>query len=85
MKKLVIAVGLIAVFALGSLAVSPAAGVHKSAGYAATTESVNAPTGSSSARLKTLNMELSPDDAVRDDWLCDGMTPCAELSPLPRN
>jgi hypothetical protein len=85
MKKLVIAVGLIGVFALGSLAVIPANGIQSGTGYAATTESLSVPTHSSPERLRTLNMELSPDDAVLDDWLCDGMTPCIELSPRQRN
>jgi hypothetical protein len=80
MKKFLIATGLIGVFALGSIAVSPANGVRSSAGYAATTESSSAATRTAD-RLRALNMELSPDDAIVDDWLCDGMTPCVELSP----
>jgi hypothetical protein len=80
MKRLVIVIGLMGVFALGSLAVSPSNGTRSGAGYTATTESSGASTRTTE-RLRTLNMELSPDDAVVDDWLCDGMTPCIELSP----
>ena len=85
MKKLVLAVGLIGVVALGSLGAIPANGVHPNAGNAATTEASSVLTHSSTDRLKELNMELSPDDAVLDDWLCDGMTACIELSPRQRD
>jgi hypothetical protein len=80
MKKLAFAIGLIGVFALGSLAAIPADGIRPSTGNAATTESLSAPTGGYTDRLKRINLELSPDDAVLDDWLCDGMTDCIELS-----
>jgi hypothetical protein len=81
MKKLVFAIGLIGVFSLGSLAAIPGDGIHPSTGNAATIESASAPTGGSADRLKRINLEVSPDDAILDDWLCDGMTPCIELSP----
>ena len=85
MKKLVFAVGLIGVVALGSLGAIPANGVHPSAGNAATTVASSVLISGSTDRLKALNMELSPDDAVLDDWLCDGMTACVELSPHQRD
>lgn len=77
MKKLVAAVGIIGIVALGSLGAFPADGIHRSS---ATAESLSALTHSSTDRLRTLNMEMSPDNAVLDDWLCDGMTDCIELS-----
>ena len=77
MKKLVLAIGILGVVALGSLGAFPASGTHPSN---ATAESSSALTHSSGDRLGTLNMELSPDDVILDDWLCDGMTDCIELS-----
>jgi hypothetical protein len=77
MKKLVLAIGIIGVVALGSLGAFPANGTHPSA---ATAESSSVLTPSSTDRLRTLNMEMSPGNTVLDDWLCDGMTDCIELS-----
>jgi hypothetical protein len=37
-------------------------------------------TRGSADRLRMLNMEMSPDNSILDDWLCDGMTDCIELS-----
>jgi hypothetical protein len=80
MKKLVFAVGSIGMFALVSLSATPL-GTRPNTGNAATIERSSAPTAASNERLKRINLELSPDDAILDDWLCDGMTPCIELSP----
>jgi hypothetical protein len=77
MKKLVLAIGILGVVALGSLGAFPASGTHPGD---ATAGSSSALTHSSGDRLRTLNIELSPDDVILDDWLCDGMTDCIELS-----
>jgi hypothetical protein len=77
MKKLVLAIGIIGVVALGSLGAFPANGTHPST---ATAESSSVLTRGSADRLRMLNMEMSPDNSILDDWLCDGMTDCIELS-----
>ena len=81
MKRLGFIVGLIAVFMLGSLAAIPAKSIDTSAGYVGGSDSQVAPARSADLRLIFINQALYPDDAVLDDWLCDGMTPCIELSP----
>jgi hypothetical protein len=83
-KKLVIATGLIAIFTVGSFVTIPAHGIDRGAGLANSTDSI-APGRSASERLLIINKELSPDDVILDDWLCDGMTPCVELSPRQRD
>ncbi|MEP6693953.1 MAG: hypothetical protein ABJB39_04865 [Chloroflexota bacterium] len=81
MKKLAFVIGLTSVFAVGSVAAIPADGTHANAGNSLITRSSTSPTRGTTDRLKALNMQVSPDDAVLDDWLCDGMGPCIELSP----
>jgi len=80
-KRLVLIVGLVAVVMLGSLAAIPAKSTDTSAGYVGGSDSQVAPARSADLRLMFINQALYPDDAVVDDWLCDGMAPCIELSP----
>jgi hypothetical protein len=82
MKKLILTVALIAVFAGASLAARPANGVDQKAGSAGQTDSSAIPTRAANPPLVFVNEALYPDD-VRwvDDWLCDGVAPCIELSP----
>lgn len=74
MKKLVVAVGLTAVFLSGSFLAIMANGSHSQTGS----------TGSPIGVLRDSDQRLtftSDDRGAVDDWLCDGMTPCVELSP----
>jgi hypothetical protein len=81
MRKLVIAAGLTMVFPVGSFAAMPANEVAKSAGYATGADSAVAPARNADQRLRFIDQTLYPTEiAVQGDWLCDGMTPCVELS-----
>jgi len=73
-KKLVVAVGLTAVFLSGSFLAIMANGSHPQTGS----------TDSSIGVLRDADQRLTftaDDGGAVDDWLCDGMTPCVELSP----
>jgi hypothetical protein len=80
MQRLVVPLGLVAIFAIGSIAVIQWKGADygATAGFAALSV---APAPSPDARITMANPNLYPDDVVLDDWLCDGMAPCIELSP----
>jgi hypothetical protein len=81
MKKLVVGVGIIAVFVIGSVVALPAGGIDGDAGLAARNDSSAALARTTNVHLKFLNDQLYPDTVVAlDDWLCDGMTPCVRLS-----
>ena len=84
MKKLILTVGLTAVFAGASFAAIPANGIGHKVGSAGADFSVS-PTRAANVPLIFRNENLYPDDVDWvDDWLCDGMTPCIELSPRQR-
>jgi len=81
MRKLVIAAGLAVVFAVGALVTMPASGVDKSAGYATGADSAITSARNAEGRLGSIDDALYPAGVtVQGDWLCDGMTPCVELS-----
>jgi hypothetical protein len=80
MQRLAVTLGLIAVFAIGSIAVIQSNGVDYRA-TAGTADSSMAPALSPDPRITMVKGNLYPDDVVLDDWLCDGMAPCIELSP----
>ena len=80
MQRLVVTLGLIAVFAIGSIAVIQSKGVDYRA-TAGTAASSMTPAPSPGPRITLANPNLDRDDVVLDDWLCDGMAPCIELSP----
>lgn len=80
MQKLVVTLGLIAIFAIGSIAVIQSKGVDYRA-TAGTAVSSTASAPNPDPRVTIVNPNLYPDEGVFDDWLCDGMAPCIELSP----
>ncbi len=81
MRKLIIAAGLTVVFAVGTLVAMPAGGVDKGAGYATGADSAITSARDAEGRLLSIDHALYPADVtVQGDWLCDGMTPCVELS-----
>ncbi len=74
MKKLFVTVGLTAVLLSGSFLAIMANGSHPETGT----------TNSSIGVLRDADQRLtftSDGGGAVDDWLCDGMTPCVELSP----
>jgi hypothetical protein len=76
-KKLVVAVGLTAVFLSGTFLAVMANGSHSQTGFSGSTDT-------SIGVLRDADQRLaftSDDSGLVDDWLCDGMTPCVELSP----
>ena len=80
MKKLVLTVGLIAVFMVGSFAAIPARSIDPSAANAESSDLSMAVARSAGLRLSFINQALYPDDAAPlRDWLCDGMAPCIQL------
>ena len=82
MKKLILTVALIAVFTGASLAAIAAGGFDHKGGSAGSRDSSFTPARVADPRLTSLNQALYPDySGVVDDWLCDGMAPCIELSP----
>lgn len=85
MKKLILTVGLTAVFAGASFAALPANGIGHKVGSAGAADSSVSPTRAANVPLMFRNEDLYPGDVDwLDDWLCDGMTPCIELSPRQR-
>ena len=81
MRKLVIVAGLTVVLAVASLVAMPANQVDKGSGYMTGADPAITQARNADQRLLSIDQALYPAGvAVQGDWLCDGMTPCVELS-----
>ena len=81
MRRLVIVAALTVVFAVASFVAMPAGGLDKGAGDVSGADPAAAEARDTDRRLPSIDQALYPVGVVvQGDWLCDGMTPCVELS-----